>query len=492
MSKATLGRRLYLRAIASSERTLTETPAEGSAFWIHFWTEQWRPTHVVTIRCAEAGWMRDIYGLYRYGGWHFELPSTVFPDGVTMKFVLDGRHFMAGYDQRLSGTANHHFQNTDVSFDSPDHRITVPYGNFRGESTRQQQDATMGNVNPGPEYDVIVIGSGMGGGILADQLSDRGAKTLLLDAGALSLPTHMHNLPGAWETLTDRNQVIHFENDPGSQFLFGVQLNLGGRSVFWSGLIPRMRGWELDHWPADVAAYLTSIGYPAAELLMRKQQVFGPYQRRVVEHLAERLPDYHVTDQPRSKHQPNLSPDGSAIGDVVDTSTGTFSTAELLLDSLGHSGRAGRENLTVNLQHRVVRMESTGPQAAVVHCHDLAGNVARTYRGRYVVVCAGSIESARIALQSDLRDPNGKIGARSDRPPRLFLPRRIGLRISHSATPRRWHSTPIWRSWGYCEGFDPTQDGVVFRACVQHRTSDQWLVLGLPTCRRRRPARQAR
>ena len=409
-SRASLDRRLYIRAVALPDAALWQSPAETSSFWVHFWTEQWRPTHLVTIRCVEAGWERDVYGLYRYGGWHFELPKSVFPNGVTMKLVLDGRQFMSGDDRRLPSTANHHFRDTEVSFEGAVRRITVPYGNFRGENSRQQQDLAIGNVNSAFDYDVIVIGSGMGGGILADQLSDRGAKTLVLEAGALGLPTHMHNLPGAWETSVERNQVLHFENEHDSQFLFGVQLNLGGRSIFWSGLIPRMRNWELEHWPVDVSDYLTSVGYGDAENLMRKQQNLGPYQRKVVERLTQRLPNYDVRDQPRSKHQPNLTPDGTALGDVVDTSTGTFSTAELLIDSLGNSGRSGRENLTINLLHRAVRIESTGPQSALVHCHDLAGNVERTYRGRYVVICAGSVESPRIALQSNLRDPNGKIG----------------------------------------------------------------------------------
>jgi NADPH-dependent 2,4-dienoyl-CoA reductase/sulfur reductase-like enzyme len=44
--------------------------------------------------------------------------------------------------------------------------------------------------DPDRMYDVIVIGSGMGGGVVADQLSDAGLDVLLLEAGGLLFPTH--------------------------------------------------------------------------------------------------------------------------------------------------------------------------------------------------------------------------------------------------------------------------------------------------------------
>ncbi|MCC3328269.1 GMC oxidoreductase [Nocardia abscessus] len=410
VSGSRLSRRRYLRTLARPAADVNETPAEGATFWAHLWTTKWRPAHEITIRCAEAGWTRDIHGLYRYGGWHFELPKSVFPDGLTMKFVLNGHTWIKGFDRQLAPDKNHHFTAEEDEFDSLEERFVVPYGDFRAEATRQQQEISFGNVNSAIHYDVIVVGSGMGGGILADQLSDRGAKTLLLEIGSLGPSTHINNLPGDWESLPQRNQVLNFENKDDSKFLYGVQMTLGGRSVFWSGLIPRMREWELQYWPQDVSTYLCATGYLAAEALLRKRQTLGPFQNQVVEHLAACLPGYKVIDLPRSQHQPNLAADGSSIGDVIETSTGTFSTADLLLDSLGHAGRAGRDNLTVNLQHRVVRVESTGEQSAVVECQDLAGNVGRRYTGKYVVLCAGSIESPRIALQSNLQDPNKKIG----------------------------------------------------------------------------------
>jgi choline dehydrogenase-like flavoprotein len=42
---------------------------------------------------------------------------------------------------------------------------------------------------------VIVVGSGIGGGILADQLSDLNLNVLVLEAGSYLFPTHIANLP---------------------------------------------------------------------------------------------------------------------------------------------------------------------------------------------------------------------------------------------------------------------------------------------------------
>ena len=48
-------------------------------------------------------------------------------------------------------------------------------------------------------------------------------------------------------------------------------MNLGGRSVFWSGLIPRMREWELAFWPQPVREHLSGGGYADAETLLTRR-----------------------------------------------------------------------------------------------------------------------------------------------------------------------------------------------------------------------------
>jgi hypothetical protein len=203
------------------------------------------------------------------------------------------------------------------------------------------QNAVPSNTREDIEYDVIVIGSGMGGGILADTLADQGVHTLVLEAGGLVFPSYITNLPGDWPRLPEHHQVGHFANQPGSNFLFGIQMSLCGRSVYWSGVIPRMRDWELNFWPEPVRNFLKNGGYEPAEGLMRKRITLGKFQNKVVQKLRSAFVGWMVEDMPRSRHQPNLNSQGE-IENILETSTGVFSTADLLLTSMAYKGVAGR------------------------------------------------------------------------------------------------------------------------------------------------------
>ncbi|MGH8728485.1 MAG: GMC oxidoreductase [Burkholderiales bacterium] len=380
-------------------------------FHIKFRTQNYRPNHLVTIRNSVDGWGQDIYGAYHHGEWAFALEKSKYRDGLEMKFVLDRQVWMDGFNVHLPPAGEHAFTENNISFGSAPPRYKHGYDNLRTDDSKFQQDAVPSNTDKSIEYDVIVIGSGMGGGVLADALSDAGQRVLVLEAGSLLYPTHITNLPGDWSRLPSHHQVGHFTNEPGSGFLFGVQLNFGGRSVFWSGLIPRMHAWELASWPQNVRAYLAGAdGYPRAERLMRKQKTLGRFQKRMVSEMKTAFADHKVEDLPRSRHQPNLDNQGS-LENVTETSTGTFSTASLLLDSLSFKGPAGRDNLTINLNHLVTQIETAGNKATAVVCQDLAGNIERRYRGKRIVLAAGSLETPRIALRSGLADSQQKIGA---------------------------------------------------------------------------------
>lgn len=377
-------------------------------FTVHYWTHAFRPGHQVTVRSAVDGWARDIYGSYRDGAWRFEFSHSQYPGGLEMKFVLDGTTWMDGYNLHLAAH-DHHFDDSGVTFPGAAPRYQHGYDNLRTGESRLGQFELRHNLDPAPLYDVVIIGSGFGGGILADALSDMGVSTLVLEAGTLVFPSHITNLPGDWPALPARHQVGHFINLPGSKFLGGVHMSLGGRSVYWSGLIPRMHGWELGHWPRPVADYLTGSGYDRAETVLRKQRVFGRFQADTIGKLRTAFPDFVVEDLPRSRHQPDPGPEDPLLN-VLEKSTGTFSTADLLLDSMAYGGLAGRDNLTINTNHLVTAIETSGPHATAVVAQDLVGGLERRYRGRAVVLAAGSLESARIALRSGLTNPSGRIG----------------------------------------------------------------------------------
>lgn len=383
-------------------------------FIVSFQTSVFVPNHKITLRNNIDGWERDIHGQYDYGEWKFVLRQDSYPEGLEFKFLLDGRHWMLGGNLRLFSPVPWIFKDQDVRFDPVPARFPLPFDCLRVQENDEQQQRIRSDYSSSTEHEVIIIGSGISGGVLADELSDKGIRTLVLDAGSLDIPTHVYNLPGNdGNDAYLRNQVWHWtrEDWTNSEFGSGVSMNFGGRSVFWSGLIPRMQDWEMDAWPESVRQYLKGAGYPRAEKLMRKAISWGPYQESVINQLATVFPDWNVGSTPFSLDQPELgSVSGTIPESLIDRSTGTFSSAELLLDSLTTGGTPGRDYLRINLNHLVTHIRHAGGMATEVVCQDLIANTERIYKARHVVIAAGSMESVRIALQSNLHDPQRRIG----------------------------------------------------------------------------------
>jgi choline dehydrogenase-like flavoprotein len=90
--------------------------------------------------------------------------------------------------------------------------------------------------------------------------------------------------------------------------------------------------------------------------------------------------------------------------------TGLFSTADLLTEARLSVDPFGAKPPTINLSHAVVKLETGGKKVTKVVAHDLLSNKLRAYQGRYVVLAAGAVESAKIAMLSGLADPNGLVG----------------------------------------------------------------------------------
>src|SRR5438067_12235269 len=71
------------------------------------------------------------------------------------------------------------------------------YENLLIQSSETQKRLFMQYSDANLDYDVVIVGSGMGGGILADDLADNYDSTkriLVLEAGSYLFPTHVHNL----------------------------------------------------------------------------------------------------------------------------------------------------------------------------------------------------------------------------------------------------------------------------------------------------------
>jgi choline dehydrogenase-like flavoprotein len=379
----------------------------AEVFVIEFVTEQFAPNHCVTLRTEVDGWGRDLHGAYVEGRWKFFMEKSRYPQGLMFKFFLDGGYWATGANLSIATPADVAFHEHQIQFPKIESRYRHYYDNLLTGDGEISQRVMHSNYDETIPYDLIVVGSGAAGGVLGLEAAQRGMKVLILDMGRLETSTHSFNLPNAgWGGLESRFGVVNYDKVDGNTKIGGYpNMNFGGRSIYWYGIIPRMKDWEFAFWPQAIAHDLKTGGYDAAESLVRKHITTGQFQEGVIASLEAMFPNHEVCDTPRAESQPDI---GQAS--FIEQSTGTFSSAELLYDALTATGPLGRDNLSVNLNHLVTRLEWHGRKITGVVCQDLVGNRERVYRGARFVLAAGSTQTPRIALRSQLNDPSNRTG----------------------------------------------------------------------------------
>jgi choline dehydrogenase-like flavoprotein len=274
---------------------------------------------------------------------------------------------------------------------------------LRAHTTRDFAEKWLIRGDESETYDVIVIGSGMGGGILADSLADMGVRVLVLEAGGVNYVENVYNLPVG----KNLDSIDTYVNEPNSKLNLGACINFGGRSIYWSAVIPRMSTFDLKKWPMTIQKYLTADGYSRAETLMRKRGTFSDFESGMVHELRSVFHDYFVDHTPRSYYF-NAS-DSRRPGHPDEVPSGIFSTAALLLSHFVNAP-TNDSLLKVNLQTLAVSVEHSGSTVTAVNCKDVRSGQDRRYKARYIVLAAGATESPCICLTSNLRDQSGLIG----------------------------------------------------------------------------------
>lgn len=282
-----------------------------------------------------------------------------------------------------------------------------PQSEIMVENSRVQRHFIKPNLNSAEHYDVIVIGSGMGGGVVAEQLADYGKKVLVLEAGSYIFPTHIANLPRRqrlgvfdkhlWQLWPDF-QTKNFQNPVGHNYQGAAGFNLGGRSVFWGGLIPRPDWWELDAWPATIRYELESTYYEKAEGLMKLSRMESTYQSKVQRWFDREFRDFHVNAAPMAVQRDN--------GEARTLSVGVFNTASLLMEAV----MTGDTPITLNLNHAVKEITTENGHATGVVAYDLISRQDRIYKADTIILAAGSVESPKLAQLSGLTDNSGLLG----------------------------------------------------------------------------------
>ena len=264
------------------------------------------------------------------------------------------------------------------------------------------------------DFDVIVIGSGMGGGMFADDYIDQKGqhkRLLVIEAGSYLYPTHVFNInrfPNAdvaarfkvknFFQVGDSNAKHYIHEEP--------MLNLGGRSIFWSGLIPQIQPWELEFFPDTVKQALADSLLEKAGQKMHASITMGKTAQALVAALRTGPlgDEFDIQETPRALHQPYLNSDGSARDEFFVEPTGVFNTAELLINQLGlpshHKNHEGN-GLHLLLNHYVEDIQNNGAGYTLVVRNTLTDQF-RFFHSPQVVLAAGSIESPKLLKRSSL------------------------------------------------------------------------------------------
>jgi choline dehydrogenase-like flavoprotein len=288
------------------------------------------------------------------------------------------------------------------------------YANFVAEDSRGRERLFLQYLGHRDDFDVIIVGSGIGGGILADDLAERigsSRRILVLEAGSFVYPTHVYNLcrfPNAALARHFGCDTFWQAGTPDDQFFIGEkpQLAFGGRSIFWSGLIPTIQPWELEFFPSRVRHDLAGGLLAHAGALMNESRSMGAAARAIVAALRSGplADDFSIEETPRALHQPYLTPDGEPHHRSFVEPTGVFNTAELLINQAGLTpgvSHGDGPGLHLLLHHYVEDVQNHGGHLELVVRNTLNGQM-RVFRAGRVVLACGSIESPKLLRRSSI------------------------------------------------------------------------------------------
>jgi choline dehydrogenase-like flavoprotein len=285
-------------------------------------------------------------------------------------------------------------------------------------------------------YDVIVIGSGAGGGTLTHALAPTGKRILLLERGDF-LPREPRNWDSksVWLDLRYRNSGKWTDADTGKEFTPKQHYYVGGNTKVYGAILFRFRERDfgaIQHvdgispaWPvsyADFEPYYT-----------RAERLYHVHGERGVD--PDDPPSAAAYRYPPLSHEPRIAqleadltragvtPFPLPVGLILDESAPALSPCIRCATCDGYpclvNGKADADvvcvqpalrypNVTLRTKSRVIRLETDPTGRAVSRVVvDRAGE-REEYSADVVVVSAGAINSAALLLASaDDKHPDG-------------------------------------------------------------------------------------
>jgi choline dehydrogenase-like flavoprotein len=284
-------------------------------------------------------------------------------------------------------------------------------------------------------YDVIIVGTGAGGGTLANTIAPSGLKVLLLERGNF-LPREMDNWNPAPVFVDGRyiSDDTWYDAD-GQKFQPQVHYFVGGATKLYGAALYRLRPQdfgELKHidgvspaWPLsydDFEPY-----YTKAEWLY---QVHGNHGEDPTEgHWSKQYPWPAVSHEPRIQQiaddleRAGYHPFHAPCGILLDEAERDRSTcircswcdgypclvhAKSDAETIAVRPILDLPNVTLLVDAEVTKLETDATGRAITRVRVSRNGTSETYEGDIVVLAAGASNSAKILLASaNDRHPNG-------------------------------------------------------------------------------------
>lgn len=253
------------------------------------------------------------------------------------------------------------------------------------------------------DYDVIIIGSGAGGGAVLWRLCDRtrnnGMRVGMIEAGDLLVPSHTHNLAilsgGRAERWVASPYVTRRIGRTLPEFSGAKQIfALGGRTIQWAANTPRMPLHILAKYPVPVKEM--EVYYNIAEEVMKVSKPFIG-NGALAEIILDRLRTNGFTE---ATHMPMaVDTKLTKYGEVH--SNYYFSSILFLAEALN------RRLIDLAVNSRAVQVLTEQGKAVGVRVMS-PDKKSYVLKAKAIVVSASTLETPRLLLNSGIRGAVGR------------------------------------------------------------------------------------
>ena len=297
-------------------------------------------------------------------------------------------------------------------------------------------------------YDVVIVGTGAGGGTLANVLAQAGQRILLLERGNF-LPRELENWDPEQVFVDGRyiSKDTWYDAD-GQPFQPQVHYFVGGATKMYGAALYRLRPadfGEIQHvdglspaWPVSYDDF--EPWYTKAEWLY---QVHGAHGQDPTEgHWSRPYPWPAVSHEPRIQqisdalrdggYHPFAAPCGILLNEANRPASDCIRCAtcdgypclvhaKSDAETIAVRPVLGLPNVTLLVNAEVQRLETDPAGSAVTSVVVSRGGQTESYSGDIVVISAGAANSARILLRSDSDRHPGGLANGSDQVGRNYM-----------------------------------------------------------------------